>query len=1000
MPPALRLFPAQVIAALTALAAAAAAMETSDLRVTITPLLGRYYRPGAWVAVRVQAEAPPAARGIFTPALEVLLPQGDTPIFSSRQPPRHFAGGEIFVGDFWLLAGEQPPRLRFALYGESGLRLASAPIADLLRPVEPGWRILLSLAAAPPAPRATHVEEILPQFLPNCSALYESVDIIVAGDLSGRPLPLPADEGAFVAIAEWIAKGGALLVFDRLWGERLEQAIAAQGWPQRPRTPFILASESGMVASPPLGLRLGNGWIVFFDLRPSPAGYGLAGQAVWEKLKRGCLRPLTADYRLSPQRQRHAPTAQPPRLSPAAVGRWLAIWLILLIGALAPFGIRPRLVLSPWPTAVASAILAILLAAVIVRREPLPAASSISVMVKTLGETGRGGPALAEEIRVLSPFGEIPRLALPFAGLPPLRPLASSQGELTAISWELFYDDSGAKGEIVIAAPQLLRRGKTIICSRTRLAAATREAPLICHAGDRMRLEATADDRRVWHDVLVRAHQQEGVRAALGPLQRGAVYPCALDVAALSPARREVMKMIAAEQAAGKYAIFLGWEEAAPAAAQAGEMQKKEEEPARAPAAENPSAEGDAARERVLELAAEGKIAAEERQMVAKAKFEAGLEFYRHQLYEEALAAFEEALAADPGHRQALAYRNKCRQLLGRPGPDKADVLIQEVAERSRAKIAAVEMQMKADIETAEKFYLAAVAPSEARKLLPVEEQIGEALSDLERALERIAALESLLGSSPISAEAEKEIRLRAKALRSQVTEAKNRLLQQRESLDREKARQAAEERKQETESLHRQRMEKLLQSAEFYFFRKEYDKARDLCEQILRLDPTNADALILRSRARAEAHKKADYDNATQLHDAEVIWQQEGSKLAIHPSEEVQYPEDWEQIKRRMVRQRQAASGSELERQIRDRLDSIRLTQEFNESPIVDVVKELSERGRVNIVLAGPEEVDPNTPVTLSVPEMTLGKILDWIMELTGFHYEIRNEAIYISRT
>jgi len=418
------------------------------------------------------------------------------------------------------------------------------------------------------------------------------------------------------------------------------------------------------------------------------------------------------------------------------------------------------------------------------------------------------------------------------------------------------------------------------------------------------------------------------------------------------------------------------------------------------PLAENAPSEDDKAREKVMELAAEEKIAAEERQMVAKAKFEAGLSLYRNQLYEEALVAFEEAMAADPGHRQAMAYRNKCRQLLGKPGPDKADVLIQEVAERSRAKIAAVEMQMKADIETAEKLYLAAVAPTQVRKLLPVEEQIGEALRDLDCALERIAALESMLGTSPISAEAEKEMRLRAKALRAQATEAKNRLIQQRESLDREKARQAAEQRKMETESLHRQRMEKLLQSAEFYFFRKEYDKARDLCEQILRLDPTNADALILRSRARAEAHKKADYDNATQLHDAEVIWQQEGSKLAIHPSDEVQYPEDWEQIKRRMVRQRQAASGSELERQIRDRLDSVRLTQEFNESPIVDVVKELSERGRVNIVLAGPEEVDPNTPVTLAVTEMALGKILDWIMELTGYHYEIRNEAIYISKT
>ncbi len=552
----------RVMVAILAVAAAAAA-ENPDMRVVITPLMGPYYRPGAWLAVRVQAEVPPEARGVFSPTLEVLPPQGDAPLFSARQPARAFAGGEIFVDDFWLMAGELPPRLRFALYGEAGLALCSAPAADILRPAATGWRILISLASAPPAPRTTHVAEIQAHSLPSQAALYESVDIIIAGDLSGHPLPLPTDSGAFDAIAEWVAGGGALLVFDRLWGERLEQAIADRGWPRRPRTPFVLASESGIAESPPLALHLGNGWIVFFEDKQSPVGRGLAGQAVWEKLRRGCLRSPAADYRLMPQRRKNTPVVQPPRLSASAAGRWLAIWLILLAGALAPLGIS-RWRGAAWPAAIVSVILAILLATAIIRREPIPTAHSISALVKTIGETGREGPAREEEIRLLSPFDDLLHLEVIFHGLPPPRLLGGSSRELAEASCELFYDERRTEGKIIFRAPHLLRRGRTLICGRTRLTAAAMAAPLLCRVGNIIHLEALADDRRVWHHVLVRAQQQEWAATTLGPLQRGSLHACNMTFAALPRARREFMAMIAAEQAAGNYGVLLGWEEGAP----------------------------------------------------------------------------------------------------------------------------------------------------------------------------------------------------------------------------------------------------------------------------------------------------------------------------------------------------------------------------------------------------------------------------------------------------
>jgi len=422
-----------------------------------------------------------------------------------------------------------------------------------------------------------------------------------------------------------------------------------------------------------------------------------------------------------------------------------------------------------------------------------------------------------------------------------------------------------------------------------------------------------------------------------------------------------------------------------------GEKEKKDPEPGVEPEPEDP------AKAKLRALAAREKILAEARRQEALAKYQAGLGFFKQKLFNEALKLFEEALKLSPELAEARSYRDNCYRLLGRPSTDKAEMQMVRVGDMERAKIESVEMQMTADLEMAEKLFVAAKTPSETRLLLMRDEQIADSLGDLHNATNKLRQVDGLLSSSPLPSASQKGLRLRVKALLAMVTELKDKLVAERNEMDIAKSKSDAENAKQESLSLHNKRLERLMESAEYHFGRKEYDKARDLCRQILKMDPHDIDAKVLLQQCLAEAHKKADFDTSQALHDSEITWAQAAASAAITPSDDVVYPANWEQIKLRQRRQRDRAVGSESERQIRDKLETKRMSIDYIRVPVTDVARDLAEKSGINILWTpGVEEAAPE--VTLTVAEMTLGKILDWTMKLTDLHYQISNEAILIS--
>jgi len=74
------------------------------------------------------------------------------------------------------------------------------------------------------------------------------------------------------------------------------------------------------------------------------------------------------------------------------------------------------------------------------------------------------------------------------------------------------------------------------------------------------------------------------------------------------------------------------------------------------------------------------------------------------------------------------------------------------------------------------------------------------------------------------------------------------------------------------------------------------------------------------------------------------------------------------------------------------------RISFDFVDTPLDDVLCFLSSLTGTNIVLDRAALQDGEVPVTLKVNDMRLGAALDWILRLVNLNYVLRDEAVFVS--
>lgn len=374
-----------------------------------------------------------------------------------------------------------------------------------------------------------------------------------------------------------------------------------------------------------------------------------------------------------------------------------------------------------------------------------------------------------------------------------------------------------------------------------------------------------------------------------------------------------------------------------------------------------------------LELATQGRAAA------AEHHYTVGMKAYREGRLAEAIKSLTKAVDYQPGNER---YSESLREVSAAAGVlrDPRDVFVNEIADVIDVENQRLWIEIQRAIEDGQK-HMAAEEYTEAHQSFTMAKVRLESLPFADtRREEEMRRVQTLLAEN---AERRKQQEL-------EIQRSEN---------------QAAQERKQELRQhelrLEKKRIDSMLARALKARERRDFDECILYCEQILKINRAESRAHNLLVRARRERHV---YLRQITAH----AWEEEHTTLFENIREDmlpqldlVVYSDDWHEIdRRRSAPVRDDVKGQDEQawrQEIEYQLDQ-KLTLEFLDNDIGEVVEFLQQNTSVNIVL-DPEvlALDPGA-ITMTVRDMQLRNVLDFIMIQTGLRYSLQDEALYIS--
>lgn len=381
----------------------------------------------------------------------------------------------------------------------------------------------------------------------------------------------------------------------------------------------------------------------------------------------------------------------------------------------------------------------------------------------------------------------------------------------------------------------------------------------------------------------------------------------------------------------------------------------------------------------------------------ARNQFYAGVNFFENHLYNEALRAFEDALMLDPDQEDATAYLRRTRHLLSRPASGDDAAMLDAIIEQQHHALQYQEVTMQRELSRATNFYLSAVQPDVDRILLDRVAQIVRGLEDLKKAQDAIENVQIQLRTAMLPADVERNYRLQAQGLSSQIVALEHRLRNEQGTLERESARKELEASRQTTSQRHQRTLEELFAAVRDQFEREEFKKALELIEQIRVMAPTHPDVIPLRDQIRRARYLKEGIQLEQDIDDSEEMWALDIRQSYIIPKDILIYPDNWDEIRARARVTRTADRDTEMQTQILGQMERVHIPRvEYPELPLGDVMQDLRDRTGVNLVLN--PEVDAMSTVDQVFLNLNMLQILEWICEIKDLGYVIQDEAVYIT--
>jgi Flp pilus assembly secretin CpaC/tetratricopeptide (TPR) repeat protein len=400
---------------------------------------------------------------------------------------------------------------------------------------------------------------------------------------------------------------------------------------------------------------------------------------------------------------------------------------------------------------------------------------------------------------------------------------------------------------------------------------------------------------------------------------------------------------------------------------------------------------------RLGELADDAKRANQSKQAMADALYDAAKRAYDSLDYSEALKLINRALEADPAHDKARELAARVRSMLG-VRRDWIAAGLERLSDAKRVQITESLMELQRAVLDAAEHKRKSMLPGEPgerpdRLLSRQIAELDEAVSLYKRVLEIIKWM-------PYQVDLRNEQNAAAKELQDctgerAAREEALRVYKRKEAID-----QAASNKSDEQRFLV-DRLNQLISMAQVQFTRGKFQECEDICERVLNIDPlsTEATALAQQSKQKRHTYKEAELYDQTQNEWRGTMNNVEAN--AVPYTERIRYPDNWEEILRRVDRAGKIIdTGEEPEwaNAIRRKLDR-KVSFEFVDTPLSEAVTFLQTLTKVNMIL-DPRALEANgdTPINLKVTNMTLQLALDWILKLADLDYALRDSALFIS--
>lgn len=337
---------------------------------------------------------------------------------------------------------------------------------------------------------------------------------------------------------------------------------------------------------------------------------------------------------------------------------------------------------------------------------------------------------------------------------------------------------------------------------------------------------------------------------------------------------------------------------------------------------------------------------------------------------EQALLEYSNALAVMPSNQEARKRMAKVEAAMGNQYALASEAL-QDLSDRAAVK--------------------------EAQALMAAEDaaragDLALRKGDYDKAINEYKQAEIILSYHPLVAEGN----LTGEVIKGKLSSAEALREEARQQAAADRAARADEAAKAEAEA-NRERLKNqvfgLYNEAHVAFGMEQYDRAVDLSEQILGLDPGNPHAMKLRSLSVAASNKKATEENLGKLREEWQRTMDDLNQLGMPQMETVVFNDlkRWKEVDARQPIQLSSSQGNvdATRASILTVLDRTAITPRFGDeeegAPIEDVAAFLQSLTGVNFIVTTPviDDLDPEeTSISMSLPRMSVRKVLDLISD------------------